>query len=159
MAPALQAQFNTPEYALDLAMVAMQLFPHPRLCIAAATLMSLACAPHEGAAPGPLLRERTPAQFIDAASLRGQLTQRSNCLVMGNVSVVWPSDAELLRTGDGNLVVRSARSNSSVRVGSAVRLMGGESHAAQPQRWENLDETRRPPPYWVTGQFSPEPGS
>ena len=119
-----------------------------------AALAFTGCTSPQGDA---LLRQRTEPEYVDASALSGTLTQKGNCFVVGNLSIIWPYDARLTQE-NGIVAISSAKSNSRVKLGAPILLMGGEitteAVRRRPAEWKDLDASGCKPPYFLSGKFS-----
>lgn len=80
----------------------------------------------DSAEPVFLRRAASPDEIYLTASASGILGLRNGCFVVGETSIVWPSNARLARDDQGRISILNTTSGKSVRVGERIAMGGGE---------------------------------
>jgi len=84
------------------------------------------------AEPVFLRRAANPDEIYLTASASGTLGLRNGCFMIGETSIVWPSNARLTRDDQGRISILNTISGKSVRVGQPIAMGGGEVPRLEP---------------------------
>lgn len=112
----------------------------------------------ENAEPAFLRRAANPGEVYLTASASGILGLRNGCFVIGETSIVWPSNARLVRDAEGRISILNTISGKSVRVGDRIAMGGGEVPRLQANVLEEgaVNLARCPAPFFLAdNEFRP----